>query len=307
MKPEQKLFYKIIHPSIPVTILTIFFTLICFSTATITYLWGFHMAVYLTFFSIATLLFFYSVYGVVRSYQKIKNAIYQWMMKFKFTRNMIESFSFNFVLKTFVSFFINIAFVFYNMVLSLINLSLWHGLATGYYLILSVLRLILIYGEISTSFKNANNETKTNIKKLKIYRNCGFVLLLLELALIPLITVLIRGGKPGVYTLSNVIIIAIYTFYKIIAAIVNVIRAIKSSDRIMRAFRNINLCDALFSLLSLEVSMLELFLGVSDEFTIRMSSISGFVVIAITAIIALYMQIKASADIRKLKNADSSN
>ena len=94
---------------------------------------------------------------------------------------------------------------------------------------------------------------------------------------------------------------ATYTFYKITVAIINIVKAKKQTDMTVQAIRNINMADALVSMLALQTSLLHAF---SDEngneigFDKTLNGVTGLVVCALVLALGIYMIINAQ---KKLK------
>ncbi len=100
----------------------------------------------------------------------------------------------------------------------------------------------------------------------------------------------------GVVTLSIVekrnnqyplIVMAAYTFYLIIHAVIESIRAHQSHNRKIAVLRNISLVSAIGAMLSLERSMLGTFGNPFSSFTLIMEATSGFVGFVLIILIGL--------------------
>lgn len=93
---------------------------------------------------------------------------------------------------------------------------------------------------------------------------------------------------------------ALYTFYAVITAVINVVKFRKYGSPVMSAAKIINLTAALVSLLSLETAMLSQF-GDPDDLVFRqyMTAITGAGVCAVVLGMAVYTIIQTTIQIRK--------
>lgn len=101
-------------------------------------------------------------------------------------------------------------------------------------------------------------------------------------------------------------VVALYMFYTTIMAVVNLVRDRKSGSPVMAAARGVNLAAALVSMLSLETAMLTQFNDGSKGALFRRAMIgsTGGAVCVLVTVMGLYMVIRATRRIRKLR-ADS--
>ena len=98
-------------------------------------------------------------------------------------------------------------------------------------------------------------------------------------------------------------VVALYTFYTTIMAVVNLVRDRKSGSPVMAAARGVNLAAALVSMLSLETAMLTQFNDGSKDAFFRRAMIgsTGGAVCVLVTVMGLYMVIHAARRIRKLR------
>ncbi len=138
---------------------------------------------------------------------------------------------------------------------------------------------------------------------MRIYRICGIVLLLLPIALSFAILQMVRANDSFVHTGITIYAYAIYAFYKIIVSIYNFVKTRQSSEMTVRAAKNINLADAMVSILALQTAMFREFDTAGDFVNIaRMNAVTGAIVCGLTAAIGIYMIVIAVKKIRKHKN-----
>lgn len=96
-----------------------------------------------------------------------------------------------------------------------------------------------------------------------------------------------------------------YTFYITISAIINVIKYRSHGSPVMSAAKVISLTAALVSMLSLETAMLARFGNNETAFRRMMLGISGGVVCAFVLAMAVYMIVRSTKQLKKLRNNNS--
>lgn len=106
----------------------------------------------------------------------------------------------------------------------------------------------------------------------------GILLLVLNFALTGVILLTIAQDTARRYSEIVVISIATYTFYKIIMAVVNMVKVRKTQSPVLITIRNIRVADALVSMLTLQATMLASFQGKGGLDANRMNAITGMVV-----------------------------
>lgn len=95
---------------------------------------------------------------------------------------------------------------------------------------------------------------------------------------------------------------AVYAFYKIIASICNYVKAVKTDKMTVVATRNINLADALVSILALQTAMFREFNN--GEYPLNaplMNAVTGAVICALTIAMAIYMIVNMLKKLKKVK------
>lgn len=126
-------------------------------------------------------------------------------------------------------------------------------------------------------------------KEISVIKTDGILLLVLNLALSGVVLLTIAQDTAKRYSEIMVISIAAYTFYKIIMAVVNMIKVRKTKSPILITIRNIGTADALVSLLTLQATMLSSFQNESSLDRNQMNAITGLAVCILIAILGISM------------------
>lgn len=157
----------------------------------------------------------------------------------------------------------NLIYFLYNGILAIVYHSYWFFTMFVYYLALSLMRSSII---------------KADRKSIRpTIRSCGLGIMMLSIVIAGVVTLSIVEKRNNQYPLIVMIVMAAYTFYLIIHAVIESIRAHQSHNRRIAVLRNISLVSAIGAMLSLERSMLGTFGNPFSSFTLIMEAASGFV------------------------------
>lgn len=170
--------------------------------------------------------------------------------------------------------------------------SEWFITLAVYYLLLFGIKVALILS------MNKEDEVKEN-KKLKW---TGILLLALDVILAGMIILILHQKENIVYPGYLIYLVALYDFYLIIMAIVNVVKFWGHKRPVMLASKVINLTVAMMAMISLEVAMTNQF-GESDvNFRTMVVFWTGLVVTLINSIMAIYMIWISKKNLMKLSS-----
>lgn len=243
--------------------------------------------------------FGYTVYTLVRGVPGVKAKIVAWAGRHPFADNLLGNYSFRTIVFSVLSFAVNIGFALFNGVSGIVYSSVWYGVLACYYVLLSALRGGILVGSYKAKKRSGDSAARFAMYKLKIYRLCGIALFVLELGLGAAVTLMILSDRPTEYTEIMAITSAAYTFYKVIFAVINVLKVRRLQDPMLQCFRNINLADAAVSLLSLQVTLVAVFSDGTDSSMRILNIVTGFCVCALTLVLGVVMIVRAGI---KLKN-----
>lgn len=135
------------------------------------------------------------------------------------------------------------------------------------------------------------------IKEYKKLKLTGIVLLFLDLILSGMIILIIHQNQTFIHPGNLIYFIALYDFYLIITAFINVFKYRHENSPVLSASKCINLTVAMISILSLEVAMIYQFGNNDSNFKTLMISLTGFVIAVINSLMAISMIIKAKKNL----------
>ena len=187
----------------------------------------------------------------------------------------------------------SVAFATMNGVIALGERSLWYGALAIYYILLILFRGATIVAD-RLSKRLCGDETAYACARNKIYLGCGAFLVIVQIAMCLAVTQMVMYGTPVRGGMIYAIATATYAFYKIIMAIVHLVKAKKYADPVSQALRNLNFADACMSMASLTVLMLAVFdSGEDGTFSITIKACVGFAACIAVLFVASAMIIKA--------------
>ena len=138
-----------------------------------------------------------------------------------------------------------------NGVLGYLNQSAWQGTLCAYYLFLMLLKLGVLFAGMKADHRIQS------LKKCYLYVSIALLALNAILIIIVVMMTTDQGSKhyPG-YLIYGV---AFYSFCKVIAAGINLVKARKRKAPVMLAMKSIGLVDGLVSILMLEIALIDTF------------------------------------------------
>lgn len=176
--------------------------------------------------------------------------------------------------------------------------SAWFYSLAAYYATLAAMRCSLVWHTLRYTPGEQMRQELTR------YRTCGWVFLLMNLALSGMMFYRIYENRFVQHHEITTIAMATYTFAMLTVAIVNVVRYRKYNSPVLSSAKAISLAAACVSMLTLESTMLVSFnKGTLLQKTIRIFlALSGGAVSAFIVGMAVYMIVQAS---RKLKSLEA--
>lgn len=195
----------------------------------------------------------------------------------------------------------NTAYAILQLGLGFHHASVWFYSFAVYYVLLAVMRYILLKEIV----KDASGQNR--FTELLLYRFCGVLLLVMNLALAVIVFYIAWQNRGFEHHFITTIAMATYTFATLAKAIVNVVKYRKYQSPLMSASKAISLVSAFVSVLTLETAMLTAFDEQNDPlFRQIMTSTTGAAVCLIVFAVAIYMIVRSTKDIKKIKGSSRS-
>ena len=193
-----------------------------------------------------------------------------------------------------------------NILYAVVNLWFWHRFQSYwfmvlalYYLIMAVMRYLLVrYVYIQKIGTSVLGEWKRS-------RICAYILLLINLSLSGAVLMILYQSKGYDYPGIMIYVMALYTFYAAIHAIVDIVKYRKLGSPIMSTAKIVSLSGALVSMLNLETAMFAQFgADMAPEhqriFIILTGAGVSFTVVTLSVILI----VNANKEIRRMKDGE---
>ncbi|MDE7297655.1 MAG: hypothetical protein K2N94_02355, partial [Lachnospiraceae bacterium] len=162
--------------------------------------------------------------------------------------------------------------------------------------LLGVMRFLLLTSARKT---HGRADPATDFRR---YRGCGVLLAFMTLVLSGMILFIIRQNGGYDYPGILIYVMALYAFYAVITAAINIVKFRRHGSPILSAAKAVNLAVALVSMLALETAMLSQFGQESDQLFRRiMTASTGAVVCGFVFAMAIYMIVRATRQLRRLE------
>lgn len=178
----------------------------------------------------------------------------------------------------------------------------WYWSLAVYYLSLTVMRFFL------GKYVRRNTPGEQRRAELLRYRACGWIFLIMNLALSGMIILMIQQNKAVDHGEIVTISMAAYTFMTFTVAIVSIIKYRKYNSPVFSATKAISLAAACVSMLTLESAMLTTFSGgadgtegLSEHTRILFMALTGAAVVTFTVAMAIYMIVQGTRRLNDLK------
>lgn len=228
--------------------------------------------------------------AIAGKFSILKNLLNKSNLYKRYSRNL----EFKAEISLYLSLAINLLYSFYKAFAGIFYHSVWFGTVAFYYIILSVERFLLLH--------HIRKRKISNIAILKRYCLCGYLLLILTIAIIGTNIFMIHEGKTSTYPGYIIYAAAGYTFYSFISAIINSIKYRKAKNPLYHANKMITLATAMVSVFSLQTAM---FAEFGNDYTQQrlMNIITGFAVFIIIIGISLFMIIRGKSALKHIRKS----
>lgn len=183
-------------------------------------------------------------------------------------------------------------FALYNIYLGLRLSSAWHISICVFYIMLLAVRIIVLL----TVYKHKKSDSKgREINNRKAYIVSCIFLLILDLSIIAPISFMVLMQKPVELSLTEAIVMAAYTTYKITVASVHMRRRthIYKDNISVIILRTINFIDALISILTLQNTLIMVNrTSPQDGNMLVLTSISSAVIYIVIVVVSVLLLVK---------------
>ncbi len=186
--------------------------------------------------------------------------------------------------------------LFVSMLYVGVNLWFWHTLGSwwfmvlaAYYSVMALMRFLLV------RYVRVRKIGTDVLREWKRARICAYILLLVNLSLSGAVLMILYQSKGYDYPGIMIYVMALYTFYSTIHAIVDVIKYRKLGSPVMTTAKIVSFCGALVSMLNLETAMFAQFGGQMSQQDQRLFIILTGAGVSITVVtLSVYLILRAN-------------
>ena len=216
----------------------------------------------------------------------------------KYARRFLEDRELRMKVSLYGALYFNTAYALLQLGLGFWHHTFWYYTLAGYYICLAVMRFFL--ARYTGSHKPGENQKEELLR----YRNCGIVLLLMNLTLSVMVFFMIYWGRTFHHHKITTIALAAYAFTAFTFAVINLIKYRKLKSPVYSAAKVVSLASACVSMLTLEAAMLTAF---GDETMHPLTrklflGLTGFAVCAFIILMALGMIYNGNDRLRRIEN-----
>ncbi len=203
----------------------------------------------------------------------------------KYARRFLEDRELRMQISLYGTLYFNTAYALLQLGLGFWHHTFWYYTLAGYYICLAVMRFFLV--RYTRSHKPGENQKEELLR----YRDCGIVLLLMNLTLSVMVFFMIYWGRTFRHHQITTIALAAYTFTAFTLAVVNLIKYRKLKSPVYSAAKVVSLASACVSMLTLEAAMLTAFGAETMDALTRnlFLGLTGFAVCAFIIAMAITM------------------
>lgn len=228
-----------------------------------------------------------------KQHSRIKQRIYDHPLASRYLTDR----AFRTQISLYISLTVSMLYVLINLLFWYLNRSWWFAVLAAYYVILAVMRFLLV------RYVRKNRIGTSVLKEWKRARLCAYILLLVNLSLSGAVLMILFQNKGYDYPGIMVYVMAMYSFYSTIHAIVDVIKYRNLDSPIMSTAKMVSLSAALVSMLNLETAMFAQFGGdMSLEDQRLMIILTGAGVSVTVVALAAILIVNATKEIRREKH-----
>ena len=248
----------------------------------------FHYVLYLISATFLT----YAVYLSIIIYPKVKQGIINILNKNRYTRILLKNYGYRTFMFSTCTFIINLAYVVLMGVFGIVAGSAWYISMASFYAVLAFMKGSVFYSK---------RKYNTQVKKAKVYKLCGILLIVLTLIFAGLSVLIYTSNMSFKYAGLMIYVVASFTFFTFGLAVYNLFKAKRQDNLYIQSLRNINFAKSLVSLFVLQIALIQAFSPKGPMLDLGfVHSISGLGVSALILILGIFMIVKANKTLKNI-------
>ena len=208
-----------------------------------------------------------------------KTRLAQWLAAHEEVERYAHDFAFRGSVGIYRGVAVNLCYVVFRIAAGIRYTSVWFISMAAYYLVLGGLRVYLI----------VCYRRRTPALEARCYCRTAWLLFLLNIPMGGMIALMVRANASFSYPGTIIYASALYTFYTMALAIVNLVKYRRLGSPILSAAKVLNLVSTMMSILGLQTAMISQFDPGNEAFRKTMNTMTGSVVYGVVILIALWM------------------
>ncbi|MBQ7416328.1 MAG: hypothetical protein IJW14_04770 [Oscillospiraceae bacterium] len=189
----------------------------------------------------------------------------------------------------------------FNMLYVCINLWSWYLLRSWWFVVLAVYYVIMaVMRFLLGGYLRKHEPGSDLVKEWKRARICAAILLLINLSLSGAVLMILYQNRGYDYSGILIYVMALYTFYSTIHAIVDIIRFRKLGSPVLSTAKIVSLSAALVSMLNLETAMFAQFgadMSANDQQLMIILTGAGVSITVVT--LSTLLMVRSTKEIRR--------
>ena len=292
-RPEwvDRFLEKFKNPSSWVVVLLYASTLVICPLAVATIIIGYGHGVFAVItYTICALLFIYTMYVAINSFNRVKARFHEKTDKFEFMRKLHLNPSFRTIIFAIFTIACNIWYAIFLIKMARKMDSSWYAALALHSIVLFATRTAVLSKNAWDSRRYKADPVRLKKGKLNNYLFSGIMLLVLTVVLSVFVFVCVTVGGGMRVPRWAIYLFAIVAIYRIAVAMIHFIKAHRYEDLVARSVRYTNLATAFVSVLTLQASIMASFPPTFNPrpFTLLLSSLVGLVGIVLGTLMVVY-------------------
>jgi len=225
----------------------------------------------------------------------------RFMNSYKYTSMYLNDREFRARVSLYSGLAVNMFYAVFKCATGAVFRSAWLWTIGIYYVMLSAIRFTLLRNVRLTDKKEHTLERK--IHEYKSARRCGIMMFALNIAMTGMTVQMIWRNRGYEYKGYIIYISAMYAFYSLINAVVNVVKFAKINNPILSAAKILSFAGALMSMFALQTAMFSAFGGEGESYQRLMNTITGGVVCTTVMGMAFFMIVWSGKKLKSLERS----
>lgn len=302
MKKAKIILFKIFNPPVAVLVIVpiiafsgLIYVFVCDYTTNATAYIFYTLSAYALAILIIAL-----IKGIPKIKIKVRSFIDKKLKSVKFFKDYLTDVRFKGVVNLYRGAIIDALYTAFRLTIGIIYSSIWSITLAVYHFFLGLVRVYLI----------ASLRREKTLAENKLFEyNCTYkvarFLFILYLPMSGIIALMIWADSGFAYPGYVIYLCAIFTFYNVISAVINLVKFRNVGSPILSSAKAINLIVAMMSVLGLQTAMITAFSENQGPFRQTINAITGGTITIAIISIAIYIIINARKKIKEIKEETS--